>query len=215
MTILITGICGFVGSSIAQFLLERHEGLSIVGIDNLMRPGSETNRGRLRKMGISFVHGDMRSASDFEALPTAEWVIDAAANPSVLAGVDGQFSSRQLFEHNMASLVNVLEYCKAGSSGLLLLSSSRVYSIPMLCSLPLKSCGSAFKLDAAAPLPTGVSQAGIDATFSTQAPISLYGSMKLASALRFSANGSCCGCSIGRRRWSISTSTGWASPATI
>jgi CDP-paratose 2-epimerase len=181
MTILITGICGFVGSSIAQFLLERHEGLSIVGIDNLMRPGSETNRGRLRKMGISFVHGDMRSASDFEALPTAEWVIDAAANPSVLAGVDGQFSSRQLFEHNMASLVNVLEYCKAGSSGLLLLSSSRVYSIPMLCSLPLKSCGSAFKLDAAAPLPTGVSQAGIDATFSTQAPISLYGSMKLAS----------------------------------
>lgn len=182
MKILITGICGFVGSSITQFLLERHDGLSIVGIDNLMRPGSETNRGRLRKMGISFVHGDMRSASDFESLPSAEWVIDAAANPSVLAGVVGQFSSRQLFEHNLGSLVNVLEYCKARSSGLLLLSSSRVYSISALCSLPLKSCGHAFQLDAAAaPLPNGVSAAGIDATFSTQAPISLYGSMKLAS----------------------------------
>ena len=27
-------------------------------------------------------------ASDFEALPDVDWVIDAAANPSVLAGVE-------------------------------------------------------------------------------------------------------------------------------
>ena len=49
--ILITGVCGFVGSSMAECLLERREGLSIYGIDNLMRPGSESNRRRLAKAG--------------------------------------------------------------------------------------------------------------------------------------------------------------------
>jgi len=100
--LLITGICGFVGSSLAECLLDRREGLSICGIDNLMRPGSETNRRRLQKLGITFFHGDIRAASDFEALPAVDWVIDAAANASVLAGIKGDFSSRQLFEHNLA-----------------------------------------------------------------------------------------------------------------
>ena len=130
MKILITGICGFAGTAVAEALLERREGISISGIDNLHRPGSEINRVRLRKRGVKFIQGDIRQASDFEVLPAADWVIDAAANPSVLAGLPGNVSSRQLFEHNLASMVNVLEYCKAHRAGLLLLSSSRVYSIP-------------------------------------------------------------------------------------
>ena len=183
MKLLITGICGFVGSSLADCLLERRAGLSIYGIDNLMRPGSESNRGKLQKLGVHFLHGDIRSASDFEALPPVEWVIDAAANPSVLAGVTGAFSSRQLFEHNLAGILNVLEYCKAHRAGLLLLSTSRVYSIPALASLPLRTSGNAFQLDAAAALPAGVSSNGIGAGFSTRPPISLYGSTKLASEI--------------------------------
>src|SRR5258708_29777853 len=91
MKILITGIWRFVGSSVAECLLQRREGFSIWGIDNLMRPGSETNRARLRHLGVNFVHGDIRAASDFETLPAADWVIDAAANPSVLAGVQQGF----------------------------------------------------------------------------------------------------------------------------
>ena len=140
--ILITGIAGFVGSSLALELNER--GFAVSGIDNLMRPGSETNRARLVAKGINFTHGDIRAASDWEGLQPADWVIDAAANPSVLAGVQGAFSSRQLLEHNLASLINVLEYCKARKAGLILLSSSRVYSIPALASLPLTVQGEAF-----------------------------------------------------------------------
>jgi CDP-paratose 2-epimerase len=181
MRVLITGACGFVGSSVAESLLERHEGISITGIDNLQRPGSEYNRTRLRKMGVTFLHGDIRAASDFENLPAADWVIDAAANASVLAGVQGNGSSRQLFEHNLASLVNVLEYCKTHQAGLLLLSTSRVYSIPVLAALPLKATGDAFQLDRLASLPPGVSTEGIGLAFSTAPPISLYGSTKLAS----------------------------------
>src|SRR4051812_49105885 len=41
--ILITGICGFVGSRLARALQERLTDVEITGIDNLLRPGSETN----------------------------------------------------------------------------------------------------------------------------------------------------------------------------
>ncbi|MBV9769914.1 MAG: NAD-dependent epimerase/dehydratase family protein, partial [Bryobacterales bacterium] len=181
MKLLITGICGFVGSSLAEGLLERREGLSIWGIDNLMRPGSELNRARLRHLGVLLVHGDIRMASDFEPLPAVDWVIDAAANPSVLAGTQTGFSSRQLIEHNLSSVVNVLEYSKAHKAGLLLMSTSRVYSIQALTSLPLYAQGDAFCLDETAKLPTGVTGRGIGVDFSTRAPISLYGSTKLAA----------------------------------
>lgn len=180
MKILITGICGFVGSSLAEGLLERHTGLSIAGVDNLMRPGSELNRARLRKLGVTLLHGDARLASDFESLPETDWVIDAAANPSVLAGTQSGFSSRQLVEHNLGTVVNVLEYCKARRAGFIFLSTSRVYSIQALTSLPLRAPGPAFELDDSARLPNGVTAQGIGTDFSTRPPISLYGSTKLA-----------------------------------
>jgi CDP-paratose 2-epimerase len=183
MKILITGICGFIGSSLAEGLLERHEGLSVFGVDNLMRPGSELNRTRLKKLGVTLMHGDVRMASDFESFPAVDWVIDAAANPSVLAGTQSGFSSRQLVEHNLASVVNVLEYCKAQRAGLLLLSTSRVYSIDALAGLPLKAEDAGFCLDGEAQLPAGISRRGIGVDFSTRPPISLYGSTKLAAEI--------------------------------
>jgi CDP-paratose 2-epimerase len=183
MTILITGVCGFVGSALAECLLERVEGLRVAGIDNLMRPGAETNRMRVEKMGVEFFHGDLRSASDMAGLPACDWVIDAAANPSVLAGLSGSGSSRRLFEHNLAGLGNVLEYCREHKTGLLLLSSSRVYSIPALSAIPLRVHDQAFAVDAAGPLPRGLSVNGIGVEFSTAAPVSVYGATKLASEI--------------------------------
>lgn len=126
-------------------------------------------------------HGDIRMPSDLESLPAVDWVIDAAANPSVLAGLQTGFSSRQLIEHNLGSVVNVLEYCKAHKAGLLLMSTSRVYSIEALASLPLRTTEDAFCLDETADLPPGISGHGIGVDFSTRPPISLYGSTKLAA----------------------------------
>jgi len=180
MKLLITGICGFVGSSLAQSLLERREGLAVIGIDNLMRPGSEHKRARLQALGVTVLHGDLRMPSDLAELPPVDWVIDAAANPSVLAGIQPGFSSRQLMEHNLASVVNVLEYAKAHRAGILLMSTSRVYSIAALRALPLRAEGDAFCLDSSAGLPPGISACGIGVDFSTRAPVSLYGSTKLA-----------------------------------
>ncbi len=183
MRILITGVCGFVGSTLAECLLERVEGIRVAGIDNLMRPGAETNRARIERLGVEFIHGDLRSASDIAGLPACEWVIDAAANPSVLAGLSGAGSSRRLFEHNLAAIGNVLEYCREHKAGLLLLSSSRVYSIPALAAIPLRVQDQAFALDRAALLPRGLTMNGVGVDFSTAAPVSLYGAAKLASEI--------------------------------
>ncbi len=181
MKLLITGICGFVGSRLARALQERIEGIEVFGVDNLLRPGSESNRQKLLSHGIKVIHGDLRVRSDVDGLPGSDWTIDAAANPSVLAGVDGKSSARQLSEHNLGGTLNLLEYCRERRTGLVLLSTSRVYSINALASLPMKVEGNGFVLDGGKSLPAGVSELGLSESFSTQAPVSLYGATKLAS----------------------------------
>lgn len=183
MNILITGICGFAGTSLAMRLLEIDPTLKLWGIDNLSRQGSETNLTMLRRQGVQVVHGDIRSASDFECLPHVDWVVDAAANASVLAGVDGTTSSRQLIEHNLFGTVNILEYCKRNRTGFTLLSSSRVYSVAPLARLAVTVNGNAFTPDLSVRLPVGLTRDGVSEQFCTTPPVSLYGTTKLSSEL--------------------------------
>jgi nucleoside-diphosphate-sugar epimerase len=181
MRLLITGICGFVGNSLAHELLAAVPDLSILGIDNLSRKGSEENVGRLRAAGVHLHIGDILNTVLLNSLPPCDWILDCAANPSVLAGVDGASSSRVVVEQNLYSTVNLLELCKKWGAGFTLLSTSRVYSIPPLVNLPLLATPTRFTLDCAAPLPAGISERGVAETFSTAAPVSLYGSTKLCS----------------------------------
>jgi CDP-paratose 2-epimerase len=179
MRILITGVCGFVGSTIARELLSA--GHAVTGFDNFIRPGSETNRAPLEKLGARVITADLRDLRAMDALPAADFVIDAAANPSVLAGVDGRTSSRELVDHNLTGTINILEYCKAHRAGFILLSTSRVYSIAPLAALPTIAKNDALAPAPGSPLPAGVSPAGLTEEFATLAPISLYGATKLAS----------------------------------
>jgi len=179
MKILVTGACGFAGSAIISGLLEARAGLKIVPVDNLSRPGSEINRRALQKLGLRLRHVDIRMASDVAALERADWVIDAAANPSVLAGVTEGVTSRQVIEHNLIGTINLLEYCKAQRAGFTLLSTSRVYSVAELAKLKLTTKAHAFR-----PVPQkvpGLSLAGVSEQFSTKPPVSLYGAAKYAS----------------------------------
>jgi CDP-paratose 2-epimerase len=181
MKILISGACGFVGNALAGYLRSALAGCEIIGVDNFIRPGSELNRRALQERGVTVRHADLRLASDFELLPAVDFVIDAAASPGVLGGVDGQCSTRQLVEHNLMGTVNLLEYCKAHRAGFILLSTSRVYSIPPLAALPVRVENGAFLPDASRPLPSGVTALGVAENFTTCAPVSLYGATKLAS----------------------------------
>ncbi len=181
MKVLITGICGFAGSSIARGLQDLESTIELSGIDNFSRPGSELNRTALRNLGVPVHHADLRNASDVDALPASDWLIDAAANPSVLAGVSGVTSSRQLVEHNLAGTINLLEYCKRYRAGFILLSTSRVYSIPLLSSLKVQESGEAYRPVAEQDFPNGITTNGVAETYSTMPPVSLYGSTKIAA----------------------------------
>ena len=179
MKILITGLAGFAGSNIASELMSLQPSISILGFDNFSRQGCERNIDILRNTNIKIIRGDIRSQSDVEALPNVDWVIDCAATPSVLAGLDGQSSSRQLMEHNLIGTINILEYCKKHKAGLILLSTSRVYSATELADLPVKTINDRYELQQSEF--SGISEKGISENFPTSAPISLYGASKLAS----------------------------------
>jgi CDP-paratose 2-epimerase len=204
MRILITGICGFVGSTLARGLREGWPDWDIAGLDNFLRPGSEINRRALSERGIKLCHGDVRNPSDLESLPRCDWIIEAAANPSVLAGLDGKTTSRQLIEHNLLGTINTLELLKQWRCGFTILSTSRVYSIRALAAIPVETHGDRFvprtdppRATRHAPRSThhatrttqhvtripGFSANGIAEDFPTEPPLSLYGASKRASEL--------------------------------
>lgn len=180
MRILVTGACGFAGAVLARRMIESAADVQIIGIDNLSRPGSQTNVEPLRALGVEVRIGDILDRDFLASLPRCQWILDCAANPSVLAGVDGS-SSLGVVEQNLFGTVNLLELCKHWNAGFTLLSTSRVYSIPPLATLPLEESSSRFYPAAVAKLPPGLSSAGVAEDFSTSAPISLYGSTKLCS----------------------------------
>ena len=183
MKVLITGVCGFTGNAIANALRDFDSTIELCGIDNFVRAGSEVNRGPLQAAGLQLFHGDMRCASDFEQLPKTDWVIDAAANPSVLAGVDGNATSRQVLEHNLIGTLNVLEYARRVGAGIIMLSTSRVYSIAPLAQLPVIIQNDAYRPDLREFVTAGLTEAGVTENFPTRPPISLYGATKLASEM--------------------------------
>jgi len=185
MRFIVTGGCGFVGNVICRELIEHLPAANVVAFDNLRRPGSEKNRLDLRRLGVAVVHGDVRCQSDVDALGGCDWLIDAAAEPSVLAGTATAAGrgtgSRQLLEHNLLGTMNLLEAVARHRSGIVILSTSRVYSIEALAAIPLHNRGSGFSIDTSMPLPHGLGPQGISEQFPTVAPVSLYGATKLAS----------------------------------
>ena len=183
MRVLITGICGFVGATLARGFRESWPDLEITGLDNFVRSGSETNRAALRELGVKVLHGDIRNPSDLESLAKCDWILDAAANPSVLAGVDGKTSSRQLIEHNLTGTVNLLELAKNWGAGFIMLSTSRVYSLRELAAIPVEADGDRFVPKILEGGVNGFSVKGVAEFFSTEPPLSLYGSSKRASEI--------------------------------
>jgi len=181
MNVLVTGCAGFVGSTICHQLRRLCPDWKIDGLDNLSRVGSETNIPGLIDAGVNVVRGDVRCETDFELFKDIDFVIDAAANPSVLAGTTGT-GCRQLIDQNLVGTINTLEFCRRVGAGLILLSSSRVYSIKDMRSIPLVE-GLSRYVYVDCPMISGVSSCGISEEFSTKPPISLYGVTKLASEL--------------------------------
>ncbi|MCX6935855.1 MAG: NAD-dependent epimerase/dehydratase family protein, partial [Verrucomicrobia bacterium] len=182
MKIFITGVCGFTGSTLARELLRTKDGLKIHGMDNFAREGSRSNLEPLRKLGVEIVEGDIRNERDLAKIPKVDWVLDCAAEPSVLAGVGSGMGSYELMDHNLIGTIRVLEFCKQHRAGFILMSTSRVYSIHPLAAAEVESADGAYRLMRSRP-EIGLTEEGICEKFPTDPPLSLYGTSKKCSEL--------------------------------
>jgi CDP-paratose 2-epimerase len=179
-TIVITGGAGFVGSSLALELKANHPQYEIYCMDNLKRKGSELNVARLGKAGIHFIHGDIRNKEDFDTLPIATTIIEASAEPSVLAGLNG--SPDYLMNTNLFGTVNCLNYAVKCKAEFIFLSTSRIYPIKSIEKLNYEEADTRFQLSDSQET-IGVSSKGIAENFPLDGARSLYGTTKLASEL--------------------------------
>jgi CDP-paratose 2-epimerase len=178
--VLITGGAGFVGSSLAAFLKTHRSDLTIVALDNLHRRGSELNLARLAAHGVAFVHGDIRVREDIEAAGPFDLMVECSAEPSVHAGYSSEPS--YVVGTNLLGTVACLEAVRRNKAALLFLSTSRVYPIGPLRSLPLEEGPTRVSIPGTAS-GTGWSSEGVSADFPLKGHRTLYGATKLASEL--------------------------------
>ena len=175
--IFITGICGFVGSSLASFFY--HKNYQVSGIDNLSRKGSYKNYLKLKKKGVQILKGNLCNNNFLKKILNKKNRFDdfvhCAAYTSVLDGTN-LIPAKQLYENNILSTLNSLELAKHFNSNFIYISSSRVYSVNALNGLKLKfnKIYKPFKNNL-----SGLGNDGIKENFSTMPPLSLYGSSKI------------------------------------
>jgi CDP-paratose 2-epimerase len=181
MRVLVTGGAGFIGANVAVGLVQRHSGWKVMALDNLQRRGSELNLPRLQRGGVAFVHGDVRMADDLTTVGPVDAVVECSAEPSVLAGADGIGLDRTIGT-NLIGAYACLELCRRHDAQLVFLSTSRVYPVAPLRSLPLTEATTRFEL-ADADTPPGVSASGVSEDFPLAGHRTLYGATKLAAEL--------------------------------
>jgi UDP-glucose 4-epimerase len=158
-TSLITGAAGFVGSHLADRLLE--QGHRVVGIDNLSRGNRSNLDEALRNPAFQFFEADLTDLTSFRRIAadfpiTTVWHM--AANSDIHAGIaDPNVDLRDTFQTTFNTLLVMRE---AGIRRIAFASTSAVYGVH---GTPLKEdTGPLF-------------------------PISNYGAMKLASEALISA----------------------------
>lgn len=178
--ILITGGAGFVGSNLAVHLAERHPDWSLTAFDNLHRRGSELNLPRLEGAGVRFVRGDVREPADLAAGPAPDAIVECSAEPSVMAGTDGDTSF--VVHTNLTGAYNCLELARQTGAHMVFLSTSRVYSMDALRNASLVETETRFEL-ASDQSSAGISAEGVAEQAPTGGPRTLYGTTKLAAEL--------------------------------
>jgi CDP-paratose 2-epimerase len=168
---LITGGAGFIGSNLADALLQ--QGKRVVVFDNLSRRGAEQNLERLQSLygdGLQFVLGDVR---DFDLVcdtaQMARVVYHFASQTAVTTSVK---EPRGDFEINLAGTINVLEAIRKSSNPPIMVftSTNKVYG--GMDGIPLQETASRWDyanlegIDESQPLdfhsPYGCSKGGAD-----------------------------------------------------
>ena len=169
-----------MGSSLALRLREAYPSAGIICLDNLYRKGSELNRRRVEDEGVFFVKGDVRDRAAFDMEP-CDLIVDAAAEPSVMAGKEGD-DAAYVVDTNLGGTLNVLEAARKWSSMLIFLSTSRVYPVDMLRAIVTEEHATRLKIAETQDLP-GITSRGIAEEFPLAGARTLYGATKYASEI--------------------------------
>jgi CDP-paratose 2-epimerase len=180
MKLVITGGAGFVGSSLCIQLKKKYPDYAITAFDNLKRRGSELSLSDFRKHGIEFVHGDIRNAEDLEALGDFDVLVEASAEPSVMAGLNSD--PTYVINNNLYGSINCFNTCLKKKAKLIFLSTSRVYPIERIETAAFAEEDTRFSF-ANAQKEKGISSKGISEELSLDGARSFYGTTKLASEL--------------------------------
>lgn len=127
--VVITGVCGFIGSCLARRLLDR--GDEVVGIDNLSRPGSELNAAELiGRPGFRLRRNDLSDFSSTLDLFADIGPVDAVFHLAAQVAVTTSYVNRVLdFNGNTAASFNVIEsvYRHSPKAYCLYTSTNKVY----------------------------------------------------------------------------------------
>ncbi len=176
--IVITGGCGFIGSSLAAGLIRK--GCFVTVVDNLSRRGSELNLSRLSAMGAEFSKGDTCDRTALDRL-TGDFtcLIDCSAEPSVLSGAVGD-GARSLLDVNLLGAVNSFEWSRRRGVPVIYFSSSRVYPYDRLNACRYRETETRFEfIDGC----SGVTRDGVSVGMPLEGVRSLYGASKLSADL--------------------------------
>jgi CDP-paratose 2-epimerase len=127
MKILITGGCGFLGSNLAAFAINRKYYLTI--FDNLSRFGSIDNYNWLKSLGdFTFTHGDIRNKNDVESIICSGFdvIFHLAGQVAMTTSIENPSKD---FYINALGTLNILEsvrkYCK--NAIIIFSSTNKVY----------------------------------------------------------------------------------------
>lgn len=178
MKILVAGGAGFVGSSLCFRLKEKCPAYDIIAFDNLKRRGAELNLPGFRERDIGFVHGDIRNVEDILAVGPFDVLVEASAEPSVLAGLDSDPTF--VINNNLYGSINCFNICLKYGARLIFLSTSRVYPIEKIERANIVELAERYAFSELQDR-TGISVKGISEGFSLEGARSFYGSTKLAA----------------------------------
>lgn len=106
MKVLITGGCGFIGSNLVEFILEKTN-WNMVVLDNLTHGKIEDieNLSGWQERG-EFVKGDIRNKEDvLKAIQGCDYVVNLAAQTGVIESVEDPLDDA---DHNVNGLITVL-----------------------------------------------------------------------------------------------------------
>ena len=130
MKILVTGGAGFIGSHIAEYLVQRGDDVTI--LDNL-NTGKKENLAKINDK-INFVNGDIR---DYKLLEKLVNDTNDVFHEAALASVQQSFSMKdEYFDVNVSGTENILKLGKEYGFKIVYASSSSVYGNPK--KIPIK-----------------------------------------------------------------------------